>query len=78
MKKIFLGLILGVFLQKGLTSANWYSWNYYQKQCRQENPEMKMSESFKCAEKKQGILRYLYIASGTITPDFSGKPTWRY
>jgi len=82
MKKILLGLIIGILLQKTLTSANWYSFNYFSKECVKERREKGYVSEFwmntECIYKKQGIFRYLFISSGTIAPEGIGYDSIRW
>lgn len=69
MKKIILGLILGIFLQKTIRAANWYSYYHYRVECRSEGHEsIKLSS---CIANKQGLTRYIFIASGTYVRQFN-------
>jgi hypothetical protein len=73
--KLFLGILLGLLLNKAAWSAHWYTFFYYEKQCRDVRPH---SESMGCVVKKQGIFHYLGIASGTLTYDPIDGYQWRY
>lgn len=73
--KLFIGILLGIFIQKAAVTTQWYTWMHYEKQCREVKP---YKESIKCIEEKQGIFYYTGIASGTLTPEYGGDWTWRY
>lgn len=75
MIKILAGILLGLLLNKAAYSAHWYTFFYYERQCRDVTPH---SESMRCIEKKQGIFLYLGMASGTLTYDPMEGYVWRY
>lgn len=73
MKKIILGIVLGIGVNKGLATYHSYVWWKAEKACRPDT----RPEPFLCIDEKVGNVKYLGLASGWVTYYWQ-KWEWRY